>query len=275
MAGLSAVRLGWTLALLAVTACTRTSPAAPAVDPRRAASVLLLGASKRAPCQSDLDCAGDGQRSACVLAACQGLLTTDQRAARRTLVSRLEAAPVAVRDEAARLLATALTDGKTSPFEWSAAIEGSGACLRAARRDHGGRLPPSALQTVLGGLTDHSLASVATTARIELASAGDGQGLPALLEDLQTGTELLRVEAARGLGGLFQTPHAAAARDALVAALDDGSQLVQAAAVDALRPWHRDGTVRAALQRLVGPADGPRRAAHLAYTVERILGDAP
>jgi hypothetical protein len=234
--------------------------------------MLLLGGDRQQPCQTDMDCTAAGQRGACVLAACQGLLTTVHRTVRRGLASRLQAAPLAVRREAAALLSVTLTDRQASKASRIAAIEGAGACLRAGTERGAVEL---ALLAALHDLASEDAASVAAACRVELGSAGDDRVLPFLLEDLREGTELLRIEAIRGLTGLGASREAPQVRQALIAALQDASPVVQAAAVDGLRGSSRDPAVRAALHALVAPDGGPHRAVHLAYTVERILGDRP
>lgn len=250
---------------LSLTACAVRNDKAPAVqvDPQAAVQALVTGLGPQHTCQVDQDCAGGGQSGACVLSTCFGLLSADNRTARRTLVERLARAPAAVQTAALPILVKYLDNDLRAPGERLAAIEGAGALLRTAVSPSSQR---AALVDTLRKVAVSDDPYLAAAARVELATAGDGSSLPALLEDLVAGTELLRAEAARGMAGLQPTPHADTAKRALVGALADPSPVVQLAALHALRTWCRDGEVRSALTALPG-----RGAPHLTYAVDRFL----
>lgn len=266
MAGKGRKRL-WGAALLALVGCAQAPAAAPPLDAAAAVTTLLDGLGPARACQSDRDCEAGGQRGACVLATCFGALTTDSRAARRALVARLAAAPLAVREAALPRLQAALHGIAAGPLLRMAAVEALGALARSAEAN--APLRSRAVELLRGQLDDDA-AQVAVALRVELGALGDATVLPGLLQDLSLGTELLRTESCRGLAGYRGTAQAEAAQQALLLALQDRSPVVQAAAFAALSPAAADPLVRRALQQLVD-----QRAPHLAYALDRLPAEAP
>lgn len=248
-------------ALPLIAGCQQTAAEAPPQDAAAAVHALLEGLGPSRPCQSDRDCGGGGQLGACVLSTCFGILTTDSRPARRGLVARLAAAPEPVRSAAVLRLEAALHGLSSGPAVRLAAVEAIGAVARVRPMGQVCGKPCELLK--LQG--DDQAPIVAAAVRVELGSLGEASVLPGLLQDVTGGTELLRTESCRGLAGYAGTAEAAAARDALLVALQDRSPVVHAAAFMALRPWAKEPAVRVALRQLV-----QGRAPHLAYALDKL-----
>ena len=94
------VRIGL-LGVLLVAACqTRPPTAAAPRDARAEARTLLEGAGPQVNCHADVDCTVGHVRAACVLGACFGALSAEERPVRLTMLERLRKADAAVRVEA-------------------------------------------------------------------------------------------------------------------------------------------------------------------------------
>ncbi len=252
---------------LGFSGCERAAPPAPPIDAAAAAKTLVDGLGPSRACEADRDCEAGGQRGACVLATCFGVLTTDSRAARRALVARLAAAPLEVRAAALPKLQAALHGLSSGPMVRVAAVESLGALGRSTEKTADFRNQAAEL---LRRQVDDESPQVAVAVRIELGTLGETAVLPGLLQDLSLGTELLRAESCRGLGGYRGTSGAKTAREALLAALNDRSPVVQAAAFTALSSESADPQVHRALRQLVD-----ERAPHLAYALDKLPAEAP
>ncbi len=240
--------------------CSTPPPAEAPVDAAQAVLALVDGLGPTRLCQSDGDCAGGGQRGACSMGTCFGLLTTDSRAVRRALVDRLAHSPAAVQ-QAALLRLRPVCDSPTAGIATRVAVlEALGALGRAHLTQAGTERLSLRL-----ALSDSEL-QVAATARVELGTLGEASALPGLTEDLSQGTELLRAEAVRGLQGYANTPQADEAKGLILGALADRSPVVELAALRACQPWAGEAQVIAALELLVS-----ERAPHLRYEVDNLL----
>ncbi len=244
-------------------ACNSPPPAAPAVDAEQAVATLVDGLGPSRLCRADGDCLAGGEKGACSMGTCFGLLTTDSRAIRRVLVDRLARAPVAVRQAAGKRIQRVYNSPTAGIATRVAVLEAMGALGRAHLTEADGE------RLILRLALSDGDAQVAATARVELASLGDATALPGLTEDLAQGTELLRAEAVRGLQGYAGTPQAPEAKALILTALADRSPVVQLAALRACQPWASEVAVRTALEQLV-----QERAPHLRYEVDNLLAPA-
>ncbi len=225
------------------------------------AVALTEGLPPRHACRTDRDCRVGQAEAACVLGSCFGLLSADSRPTRQVLAERLQSADNAVRAAAAPLLLHAMATME-SPAVHQGAIAGLGALLLAQPEAPGqcGAVC-LALRAESASLDEHQAAA----ARIALGLAGDDTATAALREDLTTGTELLRAEAARALAPALLRPAHEATAAALTAALRDPSPLVAEAAVHALAAARKEPAVREGLTEL------QTRQPHLAYAIAQLL----
>lgn len=253
------------LALLAAVACGPSAPTVAPADPAQGATALVEGLGPRRLCQVDRDCDAGGQLGACVLGACCGVLSTDNRTARRVLVGRLEQAGKDLRAVAEGRLIAAYGAPPSGVTVRLGAVEGLGAVLRPAPRATCGE----GCKTLRAAMDDDD-PRIAAAARVELASIGDNMSLPGLQEDAVEGTELLRAEALRGLRGLAKSAVDAQAKAIALHALGDSSPVVQLAALRTLQAWRTDADVRARLTDF-----STHQAPHLTYAVEALTAAGP
>lgn len=245
---------GW-LGLTLLGCAAQTTGAAPA-RPEEAVASLLLGDG--AACFTDAQCGPPDARGVCVLATCFGLLTTDNHAARASLVERLALARPDVRLEARSFLMKSLAGKSRGRSARLGAVAGLGALLAV-----GEACDPAceALREVTGDPDE----PVAVAARLALARRADPTVLAALLEDTRLGTEHLRASAGAALAAYVGRPGDGEVLQALLALLEDRSPPVRDAALASLAPVVRLPEVAAALDRLRDAAGGGQ-----AYAVEHL-----
>ena len=274
------------IAVVATSAC-RGQAKAPVVhrDFQAEAKALVEGLGAMRTCRTDRDCTpiepvtngllapkiqdpaqnprdpsvAPPVEAACVLGACFGILSADNRTARQTVVTRLRYADQGVRDAAWPMLKKVLEGAESSPLEL-AAVDGAGALLEA-KPDTAGQCGEIclAIRREMATPDEH----VAAAARLALGRAGDPTVTAALVADLMHGTELQRTEAVRALAPAVRR-HDAEALAAVVDRLQDRSPVVAEAAVRTLAPVAGQPTVRAGLAKL------RERTPHLAYAIDAV-----
>lgn len=256
-----ASKLGpWVLLGLVLGACQQ-APAAEVRDYALEATALVQGLTATS-CRNDRDCAVGHASGACVLGTCFGLLTSDQRSARRVLADRLAHADPQVRVAAEKLLLGAISPPPVSLRERLGAIEGLGALLEVDAAK------PFVCGKVCMALRSETAASderVAAAARRVLGRGGDPTVVADLIADLELGTQLLRAEAATALTPFVGRGDDSAVVQALIARLHDPSAVVQEAALRTLLPRAADPQVRRALAGLQQHGSG------LSYAVDQAL----
>ncbi len=246
--------LPWLLVIVLLAGCA-PAPAPVAVrDYPLEADALLHGLGPTKTCRNDRDCQEGPVRAVCTLGTCFGLLTTDERVTRSLLVERLAAADAPVQAEAVKPLLAALASETTTTGQKMAAIDGLAAVSA--------KVPNGDIRAALRLAAANGDEGLATTARLALGRSGDETVRSALLEDLTRGTELLRAEAARALVSAVRVPEVKAA---LVAALHDGSPVVQLAVVRALALVAQEPGISSKLSELAA------RTPAFRYEVEQLL----
>lgn len=250
--------------LVLLASCAQEKPSVVvARDLQAEAVVLVEGMGALRTCRVDRDCALGPSQGACVLGACFGILTADNRTARQLVVDRLRAADPGVRAAAWPLLRKALDAADTSPLK-VAAVEGAGALLEAA--------PDAAGQcgAVCEALRRHAAARdehVAAAARLALGRGGDATVVPGLVADLAHGTELQRTEAVRALAPAIRQGDATVL-EVVRTLLQDPSPIVAESALRALAPVVARQELQADLATL------RTRAPHLAYAIDAVRAGA-
>lgn len=227
------------------------------IEPARTA---LLAPKVQDPAQASRDPSlAPPIEAACVLGACFGILTADNRTARQTVVTRLRLADQGVRDAAWPMLKKVLDGAESSPLRL-AAVDGAGALLEA-KPDAAGQCGEIclAIRRELATPDEH----VAAAARLALGRAGDPTVTASLVADLKHGTELQRTEAVRALAPAVRANEAGVV-SAVLDRLQDPSPVVAEAAVRALAPVVGQPAVRDELERLRD------RTPHLAYVIDAV-----